>query len=124
MSRNRVQGLTLDSVLSRSPHFQENHVGLQNKAVTILVGTVVDVREVIIAIDSLEARAVEICIEYVVNDMWTVSTLRLRECSIIVADNHTTECLISSLWKAECVSMTYSDSILDYSKIQDVFFSF
>ncbi|KAL7910470.1 glucosamine-6-phosphate deaminase [Trichoderma velutinum] len=91
-SRTRVQTLTFDPVLAKSPHFQDADVAMPTKAITVGVGTMLVAREVmIIATGSHKARAVEMCIEHGVNHMWTVSTLQLHTCSTIVVDNQATE---------------------------------
>ncbi|KAL6697199.1 hypothetical protein J3F84DRAFT_368282 [Trichoderma pleuroticola] len=43
-----------------------------------------DAGEVIIATGLHSARIMDVCIPHRVNHMWTVSTLQLHECSIVV----------------------------------------
>ncbi|KAL7934430.1 glucosamine-6-phosphate deaminase [Trichoderma chlorosporum] len=91
-SRTRVQKLTFDPVLPKSPHFQGTDVPMPTKAITVGVTTILDAKEVvIIATGSHKARAVEMCVEHGINYMWTVSSLQLHSSSTIVVDYYATE---------------------------------
>ena len=90
-SRTRVQTLTYDPVLVKSRFFEDKSVPVPTKAITVGVGTILDTAEVIIiATGAHKAKAVEMCLEHGINNLWTCSTLQLHSRAMFVLDDAAT----------------------------------
>lgn len=90
-SRTRIKTLTYDTRIANSRFFEGDVNKVPRTALTVGVATVMDAREVLIIINSMnKARALQKVVEEGVNHMWTVSQLQLHRHGIIVCDEDAT----------------------------------
>jgi glucosamine-6-phosphate deaminase len=90
-SRTRVKTLTTDTIIANSRFFDNDMSKVPKTALTVGVGTVIDAKEVMLAINGYnKARALQKAVEDGVNHMWTASALQLHPRSIIVCDESAT----------------------------------
>ncbi|KAF2761390.1 glucosamine-6-phosphate isomerase [Pseudovirgaria hyperparasitica] len=90
-SRTRVKTLAYDTILANSRFFGHDLALVPRMALTVGVGTVLEAREVVIAITGAhKAAALQRCIEGGVNHMWTLSCLQLHPHPLIVVDDDAT----------------------------------
>jgi len=90
-SRTRIKTLNYDTVVANARFFDGDLEKVPKRALTVGVGTVMDSREVfIIATGINKAMALHQCIEKGVNHMWTVSSVQMHPCAIIICDEDAT----------------------------------
>ena len=90
-SRTRIKTLTEDTIIANSRFFDGDVHKVPKTALTVGVGTVMDARQVLIIVSGHnKARALQQCVEFGVNHMWTVSCLQLHPHGIIVCDDAST----------------------------------
>eukprot|EP00811_Abedinium_folium_P004206 NODE_13871_length_1141_cov_17.287968.p1 GENE.NODE_13871_length_1141_cov_17.287968~~NODE_13871_length_1141_cov_17.287968.p1 ORF type:complete len:299 (-),score=67.19 NODE_13871_length_1141_cov_17.287968:104-1000(-) len=90
-SRTRIKTLAYDTIVANARFFDNDVAKVPNRALTVGVATVMDAREVIIAVTGIgKSVALHQAIEEGINHMWTVSALQQHPCGLIVADEDAT----------------------------------
>ncbi|KAF9460754.1 glucosamine-6-phosphate isomerase [Collybia nuda] len=90
-SRTRIKTLAYDTILANARFFNNDISAVPRMALTVGVATVLDSREVIIAVTGLrKALALSKAIEEGVNHLWTLSALQLHPWALIVVDEDAT----------------------------------
>ena len=91
VSRTRIKTLSYDTILANARFFDNDVTKVPTTALTVGVGTVMDVKEVMLIITGYnKARALREVVEEGINHMWTVSMLQLHEHCILVCDEPAT----------------------------------
>ncbi len=86
-SRTRVKTLTQDTIIANSRFFEGNVDLVPKTALTVGVGTVMDARSVMLAVNGHnKARALHHGVEGGISQQWTISALQMHPKAIIVCD--------------------------------------
>jgi glucosamine-6-phosphate deaminase len=90
-SRTRIKTLNYDTIVANARFFDGDLEKVPKRALTVGVGTVMDSREVLILCTGInKSMALHQCIEKGVNHMWTVSSIQMHPCALVVCDEDAT----------------------------------
>merc|ERR1712032_377438 len=90
-SRTRVKTLNYDTIVANARFFHGTLEKVPKRALTVGVGTVMDSREVLIIVTGInKSVALHQAAEKGINHMWTVSSIQMHPCGMVVADEDAT----------------------------------